>query len=172
MLKYFISFILSETDVHGETGRCSWREADWGAYSKVHWLDPQSNSFKVKQWTVVPASLLWGEHSVYRSNQACELKDWICCRSDVFQEVAEVLEMVDSVGAGLYLYMFYILYIFCICILIHETQNDRPHIYGGNVTARLLLYFYKVGWRNQQKWERKPKTEFAKSKRKLVFESS
>ena len=88
-----------------------------------------TDSIKVKHWMAVPTSLLWGEHSVCGSNQACEMKDWICCRSNVFQEVAEVLEMVDSVGAGLYLYIIYVLYSICICILIHETQSDRPHIW-------------------------------------------
>ena len=52
--------------------------------------------------------------------------------------------MVDSVGAGSYLYMFYILYIFCICILIHETQNE-DHIYNGNTTTKVIVVLSQ-GW--------------------------
>ena len=64
----------SETDVHGERRRSSWWEADWGAHSKVHWLDPQTHSFKVKQWMLVPTSLFWGEHSV--NCEATKLARW------------------------------------------------------------------------------------------------
>ena len=66
-----------------------------------------------------------------------------------------------------------IYYIFCI-VFAFAFWFTKPrmidHIYDRN--AKLLFYFFKDGWRNQQKWGRTPKSEFAKSKRKLVFKSS
>ena len=72
--------------------------------------------------------------------------------------------------AQVYIYTYYI---FCI-VFAFAFWFTKPrmidHIYDGN--AKLLFYFFKDGWRNQQKWGRTPKSEFAKSKRKLVFKSS